>query len=74
MSIHIHQPKGRYLGQIRKKGYRSWRTVVRTRISAQRALSVAVTKMEDSDVQARVIFCTDDGWYEPNLLMEATRK
>ena len=71
---HIHAPRGHYLGQLKGFGCRKWRTVIKTRNSAKHALAGAVRKMTKNDKRARVIFCTDDGWYEPNVVMEASKK
>lgn len=70
-TVHIHTPKGEYIGQVRGYGCRKWRTVSKGRRSAQRTLAAAVRKMKPSDKRARVLFCAE--WYEPVVLMEASR-
>lgn len=73
MTLHIHAPKGYYLGQLRGYGCRNWRTVIKTRNSWRHAMAGAVKKMSVDDKRARVIFCTDDGWYGPTLIIEAVK-
>jgi hypothetical protein len=72
-ALHIHAPSGYYLGQVRGAGCVKWRTVIKTRNSWRNAMAGAVKRMGDGDRHVRVIFCTSDGWYEPNVVMEAKR-
>lgn len=74
--IHINRPKGYYLGQVRLRGYRHWRTVQRNGKDrrfrfAQDAMVAAVLTMHDGHLRARVIWCSD--WYEPLVVMETRR-
>jgi hypothetical protein len=41
--------------------------------SAEQAMSAAVLFMTANHHRARVIFVTDDGWYEPTIAMECKR-
>jgi hypothetical protein len=72
-SIHIHAPKGYYIGQTRPLGGKRWNTVTSKCHSSERAMSSAVLKMREDDKRARVLFITYDGWYEPTLVMECAR-
>ena len=69
---HIHAPQGEYVGQVRGQGCRIWRTVITTKNSAKHALAGAVRKMKPGDKRARVLFCAE--WYDPVVVMEASRK
>ena len=71
MTIHIHAPKGYYLGQVRRTWQRSWRTVTGEMAEAKTAMSIAVLKMEKDDNRARVIFLTP--YYDPNVVMECSK-
>ena len=68
--IHIHAPKGYYIGQVKGYGERRWTTVTgrcRTYISAMRKAIASMGGMH----RARVLFLAD--WYEPNIVMECKR-
>lgn len=75
--IHILRPKGYYLGQVRIRGHRLWRTVAgkngkdRHFRFAQDAMVKAILTMGDHHLRARVLFCTE--WYDPLVVMEAKR-
>lgn len=71
--VHIHAPKGYYLGQVRLYGHRKWETVTGERDTAENAMAQAVMSMTEHHKRARVLFITYDGWYEPNIVMEAHR-
>ena len=71
--VHIHAPAGKYIGQIRLYGHRKWDTVTMGCKSAEQAMSSAVMFMTVNHKRARVLFITDDGWYEPNIVMECVR-
>jgi hypothetical protein len=71
--VHIHAPKGYYIGQTRRIWGKRWNTVTGKCRSGERAMSRAVLKMTQDDKRARVLFITYDGWYEPNLVMECAR-
>lgn len=73
MNLHIHAPPGKYIGQIRRVGCRTWRTVTRDHASAESAMSSTLDYMKYNDKRARVLFCDDSGYYEPNLVMELKR-
>lgn len=70
--VHIHCPSGEYIGQARAKGFRKWRTLHRSKMSAEHALVGAIEKRGHSDTQFRVLFCAE--WYEPSIVMECRRK
>lgn len=72
-SVHIHQPQGYYLGQIRFAGHRRWETVTGKRNSAENAMALAVLYMTPAHYRARVLFVPDDDYYEPNVVMECKR-
>jgi hypothetical protein len=71
MSVHIHAPKGTYIGQIRLRGHRLWQTVSKSRKSPKPAMIAAINAMGENHKRARVLFCTE--WYEPNIVMELNR-
>lgn len=71
--VHIHAPAGKYIGQVRLYGHRKWDTVTMGCKSAEQAMSSAVMFMTANHHRARVLFITDDGWYEPNIVMECKR-
>lgn len=71
--IHIHAPRGDYIGQVRKYGHRRWETVTGKCKSAPAAMRLAMFAMSGDMKRARVLFCTRDGWYEPNIVMELSR-
>ena len=73
MTLHIHAPKGFYLGQIRRRYARKFQTVTRELTEANTALAIAVLRWDKSHSEARVIFCTHDGYYQPHVVMEAKR-
>ena len=70
-SVHIHAPKGYYIGQVRPYGARRWLTVTGRCRSDTAAMASAVRQMHSGDKRARVLFCAD--WYEPTLMMECAR-
>ena len=69
--VHIHAPKGHYIGQVRLYGHRKWETVTEKLSDAEVAMSLAVLAMKQSHKRARVLFIAD--WYEPNVVMECKR-
>jgi len=71
--VHIHVPKGHYIGQVRLYGHRKWQTVTEEWSNAEMAMSEAVLQMKQDHKRARVLFIDDSGWYEPTIVMEAKR-
>ena len=71
--VHIHAPRGYYIGQTRRYGHRLWDTVTGKCKTAEAAMVGAVKKMQSRDKRARVLFITYDGWYEPSIAMECAR-
>lgn len=71
--VHIHAPRGYYIGQVRLIGHQKWESVTGKLKSAEKALATAVLKMSPNHKRARVLFITYDGWYEPNIVMECKR-
>lgn len=71
--VHIHAPKGHYIGQIRLYGHRKWETVTEERDSATNAMAQAVMSMTERHKRARVLFIVDSGYYEPSIVMECHR-
>lgn len=69
--IHIHAPKGHYIGQVRLYGHRKWQTVTGRCTRAELAMADAVQQMSERHKRARVLFIAD--WYEPVVVMEANR-
>lgn len=69
--VHIHAPKGYYIGQIRLYGCRQWKTVTGRCQSDTAAMASAVRTMTTNYKRARVLYCAD--WYEPVLMMECAR-
>lgn len=69
--IHIHAPKGHYIGQVRLYGHRKWETVTEKLSDAEVAMSLAVLAMKQSHKRSRVLFIAD--WYEPAIVMECKR-
>jgi 3-dehydroquinate dehydratase len=71
--VHIHAPAGKYLGQVRLYGHQKWDTVTMKCRTAEQAMAAAVMFMTANHHRARVLFVTDDGWYEPSIAMECKR-
>ncbi len=71
--VHIHAPAGYYLGQVRRRGAKLWRTVTGKCTTDTGAMARAVQSMRADDKRARVIWCDRDGWYGPNIVMECAR-
>lgn len=69
--VHIHAPKGHYIGQLRLYGHRKWQTVTERWSNAEMAMSEAVLQMTQRHKRARVLFIAD--WYEPVIVMECNR-
>ena len=69
--VHIHAPKGHYIGQIRLYGHRKWQTVTGRCTRAELAMADAVRQMTDRHKRARVLLIAE--WYEPVIVMEAHR-
>lgn len=65
--VHIHNPPGRYVGQIRRYGHRRWEEIATCK-TAKAAMVEAVNAMGQQHKRARVLFCAD--WYEPLIVME----
>lgn len=69
--VHIHAPKGHYIGQVRLYGHRKWQQVGNGHDSAEAAMAAAVLRMTPEHHRARVLFLTE--WYEPTIVMECHR-
>ena len=69
--VHIHAPKGHYIGQVRLYGHRKWQTVTGRCTRDTLAMADAIQFMTDRHKRARVLFIAD--WYEPVIVMEAHR-
>lgn len=72
MGSHILIPRGYYLGQTRRCGFRRWKTVTGKCRSGEAALSLAARKMKGMH-RARVLFVDTCGYYDPNIVLEAHR-
>ena len=70
--IHINRPRGHYIGQVRHYGARRWATVTGHCKSPESAMSGAMLHFEGM-FRARVLFVDESGWYDPNVVMEASR-
>ena len=70
--LHIHAPRGYYVGQVRAAGYRIWTSVPGGWKTPETAMRAAMRRMKGMK-RARVLFCDTSGYYEPNLSMEAHR-
>jgi len=71
--VHINIPRGHYIGQVRRRGARRWRTVTGRRQRSETAMAAAVLAMGEDDKRARVLFIDASGYYEPNVTMECSR-
>lgn len=71
--VHINIPRGHYIGQVRRRGARRWRTVTGKCRSETAAMAKAAIAMGRDDKRARVLFIDNSGWYEPHVCMEAAR-
>jgi hypothetical protein len=71
--IHIFAPRGHYIGQVRKAGHKLWETATAEFESAEDALFVLATKMAGMK-RGSILIVDDSGYYEPNLVMEISRK
>jgi hypothetical protein len=71
--VHIHAPKGHYIGQVKRLWAKRWRTVTLNLLDAKTAMAIAVLRMDKEDSRARVLFVDTDGWYEPHVVMECKR-
>lgn len=66
--VHIHAPRGIYIGQTRAYGHRRWKTVSGDCKTAKAAMVKAVKAMTPRDKRARVLLCAE--WYDPIVMME----
>lgn len=71
--VHINQPSGHYIGQVKALWAKRWRTVTKDLKDSKTAMAIAVLRMDENDARARVLFIDDGGWYEPTIVMEAKR-
>jgi hypothetical protein len=69
--VHIHAPKGHYIGQIRLYGHRKWKTVTVPCTRAELAMATAVQFMSEHHKRARVLLIAE--WYDPIVVMECKR-
>jgi hypothetical protein len=72
-NIHVHAPKGHYIGQVRRYGHRKWETVTGRCQSAESAMAKAALAMKPTDFRARVLMLDHEGWYPPRVVMECKR-
>jgi hypothetical protein len=71
MSLHICYARGHYIGQLRRCGYRRWKTVTGKCKSAESAIALAAKSAKRREwKRLRVLFIDSSGWYEPNLIFE----
>lgn len=71
MSLHICYSRGHYIGQLRRHGYRRWRTATGRCKSAEAAIACAARAAKRGEwKRLRVLFIDSSGWYEPNLIFE----
>ena len=69
--IHVHAPRGHYIGQVRLYGHRKWQTVTGRCTRDTLAMADAIQFMTERHKRARVLFIAD--WYEPVVVMECKR-
>jgi hypothetical protein len=70
MNLHINCPSGVYVAQIRQPYHKLWKTV--SEHSSKKDAEIAsITAMSEDYKKARVLFCAE--WYDPVLVMEASR-
>ncbi len=72
-NLHIHAPKGSYIGQVRKHGCRKWQDAHGTYSRLDEAIAASAFEL-DGNHRLRVIFVDDAGWYEPLVVFEGARK
>lgn len=71
--IHINRPRGHYIGQVRVTGHQKWNTVTGHCHIAKNALASAVLNSNPRiHKRARVLFIDHCGYYDPQVVMEAT--
>lgn len=68
--VHIHQPKGHYIGQVRDYGCRNWQTVTSKHQSMYAAMARTVMMMQRAK-HGRVLLIAE--WYEPVVMMECKK-
>ena len=74
--IHVLRTTGYYVGQVRRIGCRTWRTVTGKHTHPESAFAVAAHKMEREDKRVRVLLIPtgDTGsYYGPSIMMEGKR-
>jgi hypothetical protein len=71
--IHIHRPRGYYIGQVRLANERRWTDVTGRCTRAQYALAKAVQRMGTNCVAARALFVDTSGYYDPAVAIEARK-
>jgi hypothetical protein len=71
--VHISYARGHYIGQIRPRGCRRWLTVTGRCAKPERAMAKAALRMTGKIKRARVLLIDSSGWYEPRLVMQASR-
>lgn len=73
MLLQIHEPSGYFIGQVRKRGAKTWETVTGRCRSGEAALAKALLAMRPSDSRARALFVDRDDWYASRVFMEAAK-
>lgn len=71
--VHIHAPRGHYIGQVRLYGHRKWQTVTGRCTRAELAMADAMQFMSERHKRARVLMLDHEGWYPPRVVMECKR-
>jgi len=71
--LHMHAPPCYYIGQVRRRGARKWRTVTGKVKSPKSAAIRAIQAMGDEDKRMRVLMIATCGYYGPAIVMEASR-
>lgn len=66
-TLHIHAPKTSYIGQVRKKGFKLWKTVTPSMTSSESALRRLATKLGNYDY-GRIVMSQE--FYDPVVVWE----
>lgn len=66
-------PQAFFLGQVRRYGAQTWETVTGKCTTPEGAMRKALLAMNPNDHRARAIWVTSCGWYEPKVVLEASR-
>lgn len=72
--VHILWSRGKYLGQLRRRGCRRWETVTRKCVSKEAAIARAASKAQGREwKRLRVLFIDDNPYYGASIVFEGKR-